>query len=487
MNLGIGIDIGTFHTVSAITYPDGTIRPPGRSIPSIALRGKSHDIVGVDTHGHMESPGYELIQAPKLKMSESEENKQYLRPILRKLVEQSLSDLGEIADNIVLTVPPGWDKNQCEFLEKAIAPLNIKAQFQHEPSALLIAAMNLALKHIIDPRVTGKLGSAELVLVCDWGAGTVDVALVSISRKGGRHEFACVGEFTEMNQGGISIARDVIDEQHNKMTKLEREKLVYMLQLYWQDDRFDKFGGIKFNDYNERTKKRQRLAAEIVAKKTAKLLENLGITDTSRILCVLHGGPLEASFLRDCLEKQMLDAVNISPKQLLHIGNEFTKAIYSEQEPWRRDVLVAAGASLFASRGETLPEFEYDVQLKDSAGQPFACVRLAKNPNLAGIQVITPPYTGTDYYVNVQQVRRKTAKFCHPHMQEKTAVQAELRLHVRAGGVVMYKISEARVGYALIEAIEAQDLPIPIPFSDARSDKAYLPERSTRFSINMEQ
>lgn len=144
---------------------------------------------------------------------------------------------------------------------------------------------------------------------------------------------------------------------------------------------------------------------------------------------------------------------------------------------WRRDVLVATGASLFAARGKALPEFEYEITLKDSSGRSSSSVRLARRHNLAGIQVITPPFSGVDYYVDVQQLRRDGTK---------TSIKTELSLHIRKDAVVMYRIREAGVGYALVEAIEAQNLPCPEPFPDACLDQRTLPEQSTRFSINLE-
>ncbi len=488
MTTGIGIDIGTFHTVATISTENGQVRPSRESIPSIALRAKTHTIVGVDAvlQIQLDIPGYELIQAPKLKATKDVHSDAYLRPILRKLVEQALENLGENSDELVLTVPPGWDINQCEFLKESVASLRIEAQFQHEPSALLIAVMHLALKHKVDPIVTAKLSSTDTVLVCDWGAGTVDVALVRIVRRNGQHEFACIGEFTEMHHGGINIAKDVICTCNPNVTPSKVESLVYMLQAYWQDDTsVSRYEGVNFRDYDEETQKRQETAAEVVAERTKSLFDALGIEDTSQMLCVFHGGPLESFFLRDFLEQQLSNIVDIQPDQILHVGDKFSTAVASQDVPWRRDVLVSAGASLFAAKGETLPEFEYEVLLKDSFGQVSSTARLAKSQNLAGIQVISPPYTGVDYYVEIQQVRRTSDTEFHFVNQEKTAIRTELALHVRAGGVIMYRISDAGVGYAQIEAIEAQDLPNPEPFTDARSAKVKLPERSTRFSINL--
>ena len=68
-------------------------------------------------------------------------------------------------------------------------------------------------------------------------------------------------------------------------------------------------------------------------------------------------------------------------------------------------------------------------------------------------------------------------------MRNKTAISAELKLFVRKNAVVMYRIAEAGVGFAKIEASEAQDLPAPENFSDSRIEAVILPEKSTRFNV----
>lgn len=476
---GIGIDCGTFHTVA--TYAGGSsIRIPLRSIPSIALNAGKKTYVGVDATDQIGLAATTLIRNPKLSMVQKGVRDQRVEFILRKLIEQAVQDLGAAElNNIVLTVPPAWTSEHCKLLQAAVNPIvETKVRFIHEPIALLISAMYLAPKHTKDFSIVTKLDNADLILVCDWGAGTVDVALVQIKKDGLRHEFSCIGELTELGQGGTAIAEDVIREREkSKKSVLENstEKMAFRLQDHWQGNSYP---GLDFSDCDSITRDRRHDAAKVICGKINELFSNLGIADRSGILCLLHGGPLESSELRSFLENNLKETLGFLQSQFLHIGNDFSEFLPFNQTPWRRDVMVAAGAALFAARGEVLPEFEYEIALRDSFGKISSRVRLARGPNLAGRQAITPPFYGVDYYVDVQQLRRDSLL--------KTAIKTELRLHVREDTVVMYEIGEAGVGYALVKATEYLDLPCPIPFDDARSDFKELTERSTRFSINLE-
>ena len=475
---GIGIDAGTFHTVA--TYAAGSsIRIPRRSIPSIALDAGKKTYVGVDATDQIGLAATTLIRNAKLSMGQKGVRDQKLELILRQLIEQAVQDLGAAElNNIVLTVPPAWKSEHCQILQAAINPIvATKVRFIHEPIALLISAMYLAPKHT-DFSIVTKLDNADLILVCDWGAGTVDVALVQIKKDGLRHEFSCIGELTELGQGGTAIAEDVIREREkskNIVVENSTEKMAFRLQEHWQGNSYP---GLDFSDCDSITRNRRHEAAKVICGEIDKLFSKLGIEDRSGVLCLLHGGPLESSELRSFLENNLKETLNFLPSQFLHIGNNFSELLHSNQIPWRRDVMVAAGAALFAARGEALPEFEYEIALRDSFGKISSPVRLVRAHNLAGRLPITPPFCGVDYYVDVQQLRRGSLL--------KTAIKAELRLHVREGAVVMYEIAEAGVGYARLKATEYRDLPCPMPFADARLDSKELTEHSTRFSINLE-
>jgi hypothetical protein len=471
MKTGIGIDVGTFHTVAVSS--GSLIRIPNQSIPSRALRAGPVLIVGIDTISQLNS-SFERILAPKLMLDDSNKKNTDLKEVIQKLVEQALQGLGMPPNNIVLTVPPGWSLAKCNLLEAAVNELGYQVRFMHEPIALLISAMYLAPKLTLYSDVA-KLDKPSLVMVCDWGAGTVDLALVKVSRVGNIYEFSCLDEVTEIGQGGTSLARDIVRNsvsESGKKGKMQIDVEADFLQLYWQGD---KFASLDFSDYSKPTKDRRQYAATVVANKIETLVNNCSILDRTEILFLLHGGPLESEELCTRLKEELKNSLGVNDEQFVHVGENFAKHLSDTNVLWRRDVLVAAGASLFASRGDVLPEFQYEIALINSFGGVSSKIILKRDRNTEGIRVITPPYSGTDYSVSVQQVRGSIA----------TSVCADLHIHVRPNALVMYRILEAGVGYATLEALEAQDLPHPVPFSDSRSDCQRFPERSARFSIDL--
>lgn len=467
MKFGIGIDIGTFHTV-ATSVNENNFCVPKKSIPSIALRSGNTPIVGNDAIDQLGlSNGFELILAPKLLLN-TDSNQDFLQKVISKLAKLAIDDIdyeNDQSGNVVITVPPGWTREHCQLLEEAVEQIGMKASFIHEPIALLIATMHLAFKG--NEQSSAKLENADLFLVCDWGAGTVDIALVRVVKKGDRYEFSCEGEFTDRKHGGTSLARDIV---YGYDKSVDIDNMAYHLQSAWQGEEL-----LDLSHYKPITSKRRDDAATVIAEKIENLFNENDIKNKASIVCLFHGGPLESEELQSFLKEKLIKSLGLSTRQFLHIGNQFSESLPFDKVPWRRDVLVSAGASLFASRGEIFPEFKYEIALKDSFGNISNRIPLEIRPNLKGIQVITPPHTDRDYYVDVQQVRRDGTK---------TSQNKELSLYVRPHAVLRYQIREAGVGFALIEVTEAEDLPSPVPFPDARSECVRLPECSTRFSID---
>ena len=470
MKRGIGIDLGTFHTVATSVKNNNDFLVPKNSIPSIALIFLNTIYVGNKARDQLDlSDDMELILTPKLLLHD-DSKKDILRTIIRKLADQALDDIdysNNQAANIVITVPPDWTMEQCLLVEEAVDEINVKTSFIHEPIALLIATRYLAYK--ANSKILAKLENTELFLVCDWGAGTVDIALVIVVKYGVRYEFSCIGDFTDRDHGGSSIARDIIRQYDNSLDIKEVNKNAYYLQLSWQGDKLE-----DFSHYQAITSTRRDTAANIVSDKINNLFKKNGITAKTSISCILHGGPLESEELRSILKDKLINKLNLTDRQFIHIGNKFTESLSFDKLPWRRDVLVSVGASLFASRGKVLPEFKYEIALKNSSGEICSKVPLEIRQNLSGIQVIRPPYTNCDYYVEVQQVQRD---------RSMTAQKKELGLYVRPNAVLRYQICEAGVGFACIEVSEVEDLPVPLDFIDSRSERVRLPECSTIFSI----
>ena len=467
----IGIDLGTFHTV-AVSCEQEQLFFPARSIPSIAFKLGNATIVGVDAESQIDL-AQQLLIAPKLKLHDKSVAPEFISSVLRKLVEQATIDLGVSGRKAVMTVPPSWTLSDCLAIKESVSALGLELNFLHEPVALLIAVMQLTRKRGCDPFVAGLLTTAKRVLVCDWGAGTVDLALVQIKQSADIVEFRCLGETTVLGHGGTNIAQEVVGSFANDSTTMMRDKEAFKLQKYWQGDSLATFNSDK---YSRSTTLRRQSAAVAIASAASDLLTRLCIDDRSDIVTLLYGGPIESAELRNSLISELELAAGTKQEIVCFAGSKLVRAVENSR-PLRRDVLVAAGASIYSANGEALPEFEYEIILRDSFGKSTSTIRLIKGRNLAGIQVVTPPFTGVDYYVDVSQIS------VIGNTRNKTSIAAELKLFVRKNAVVMYRIAEAGVGFAKIEASEAQDLPAPENFPDSRIEAVILPEKSTRFNV----
>ena len=470
----VGIDLGTFHTV-AVEVDSYGHKFPSRSVPSIAMTVGSTSIVGVDAVRQLDLP-QPIMLAPKMKLRDPDIKTELVQGVLRKLVDQALRDLAPMGkQNVVLTVPPGWGRAECETIRSAVSLLDIGAAFLHEPVAVLAAVRTLALRDECNRVTAGQVSAAKRVLVCDWGAGTVDLALLEVLAYKASLEFKCISELTCIGHGGSDIARDVIRSANPAMSKPDVDKLAFRLQAAWQQNNLTSFASPA---YVTATTNRRGLAAKAIAEAVTSLLLDVEDFDRRELLVLLYGGPLESSELKRALTLELAQATGIDSTRCLPIDNAFVSQ-FNSLPNIRRDCLVAFGAGIFGRSGEALPEFEYLVKLRDSFGRPASEVRLVRGRNLQGVQVVSPPFTGVDYFVDVSQITNSGGK------RRPTSISGELMLHVRKGAVVLYRIAEAGVGYARIEAAEAKDLPSPELFQDSRVESVLLPEKSTRFTLSI--
>ena len=466
--ISIGVDLGTFHTI-AVSSHRNNIKIPRRSIPSIAVIVGNVAIAGIDAVQQI-GISKNIITAPKLKLKTKEGDQSIIVNIIRKLVEQAIGDLQVNSRNIVMSVPPGWGLDECKTIEDSIGVSGLTARFIHEPIALLVALLDFVSKDPVHSNVTSKIMTTQKFLLCDWGAGTVDIALVEIEWLQNGYQLKCIAEKTILNHGGTDIAKDVVTSISKAV---DIDKISYLLQLAWQGENIP---SINLNEYKETTSIRLKIASKFVGDEIEKLLSDARIDNRENILGILYGGPLESLELSANLRVEISDKSLIKLNNILSVNSEFTNS-YKNLENLRRDSLVALGASLFGARGEALPEFEYEISLRNSFGEISSKLRLIKGKNLSGIQVITPPFSGVDYFVDINQVRVVN------QARHYTNVQGELKLFIRSGAVIMYRISESGVGFATIEACEAQDLPAPELFNDSRIEKITMPEKSTIFHI----
>lgn len=464
----VGVDIGTFHTLAVSLGSDGVLTIPPRSVPSIALLRRT-PIVGFDAVSQLDL-NLPLLQAPKLEMSSPTSDRQLLATVLGKLAAQSLDGVARDLDKpLTITVPPAWDLEKCELLSEALCSISRDLQFMHEPIALLVAAWYLAPRHP-DQSYRAKLDNFREILVCDWGAGTVDLAAVSVNGAFESPEFRCIRSHTDRNWGGTSLARRAVDKLHASGTVLsdDKERIALYMQQEWAGTHTSP---VPLAALAPLVSKQRQQAAVAIRMLVNDLIHHC--SSPKKVLFIMHGGPLESAELRSELSDE-LESVGITTDRQIHLGNDFTKQLSHIACNLRRDSLVAAGAALYATCGKALPEFAYQINLRDSFRTQSSSLRLAITPHTKGIQAVTPPFTGVDYVVDVQQLRQEGS----------TPMKKELEIHCRQDAVLLYRVAAASVGYARIEVTEAKNLPTPIPFSDACRNAVTMPETSTRFQLD---
>ena len=468
MSFTLGVDLGTFHTVGVL-LDSSSLKIPTRSIKSVAIIIGKTTIVGVDAMPQLQIAN-KIVTAPKLRLKDKTLDQKTALSILRKLTEQAVKDSPYRGSSIVLSVPPGWEFEECSSIKEELLISNFNIRFIHEPVALLVSLFYIIPRTRVQAQVVSQLFAGRLYLVCDWGAGTVDIALVLVESTGKTSRFKCIGEKTILGHGGDDIARRVVS---GSVPVSEETRMSYILQCVWQGEVSE---GVDVSRYAIGTSVERQISARKVTDEIEDLLHSNAIERRDEITCVLYGGPLESDELQTAVA-DLLNQKSLIPKsRIIPINSKLL--LQTEEFPnLRRDALVAAGASIFGSVGETLPEFEYEILLKDSFGKVSSTVCLRRDRNLVGRQVVSPPYTNVDYFVEVRQTRVIDSK------RQQTGVKAELAIFVRGGGVIIYQLSEADVGYVKIDAIEAQDLPAPESFVDSRVVSVVFPEKSSIFDI----
>lgn len=475
----VGLDIGTFHSVAAELFDKShVISHP--SLPSVAVESstdgdKDHVWVGFDATQKLAylKVGYRLLLAPKLEMGEvavsgDAKRKARLVRILSGLAKGALARLAQSPARIALTVPPGWSRAQCDLLSDALASVSAAEQlFLHEPIALLLAGWWLG--HAGHAGAFGRLDAHDQYLICDWGAGTVDLALVERKREANRvSSFQCRAEETDVTWGGHAIARKTL---HTAVGAGDWQdggnEHLLMLQRVWQGDVKDLLGFDRISGHASSVRK---TAAHAIGSKLHKLLG--AVRHPEKVLFLMYGGPLESDELREELVAMVKKA---GVREAFHLGSGFVAEARVPDSEIRRDALVAVGASVFANCGTALPEFSYQVVLRDGNGLLISEHMLERNEYTEGKISITPPHTGLDYFFDIIQLREGVS----------TPTREKVGLFVREGAVVLCWLETAGVGFAKLRVAEARAGAVPRLLDDGRNREVLFPERSTRFRLEL--
>jgi molecular chaperone DnaK (HSP70) len=213
--IAYGIDFGTTNSVAVAATRQGTIRPlldreTGAPHPSVVWYGPERVVVGREAKRNMYSYenqiGHRFIRSVKKQLGRGQTLEilgdrvptwRVASEIFRHLRAQAEETRGEGIDEAVVTVPVLFDGLMRKDIRAAAGDAGIRVTtFVHEPFAAVVGHAQ-SRGHSFD-----ELPS-ELILVFDWGGGTLDITLT-------RSE---AGRIEELATGGLlNAAGDRFDD-----------------------------------------------------------------------------------------------------------------------------------------------------------------------------------------------------------------------------------------------------------------------------------
>lgn len=491
-----GLDVGTWRTAAVGVAPDGRLHLPQTSVSDrVALHSirswacLEPLIVGQELSPEDLRPALlaNLVTSPKLELRTADSDRSaLLEKAIQGLAHQVIGDHlfpTVDAEEVVASVPPGWDLRQCRLMGRALAETTTRHRFFHEPVAVLVAlrwiAQEIGQHGDVAPVLPflGGIRKRPIVLVVDWGAGTIDLAVVETKPSGEGDRYQCLFDCTVEGHGGARMAEDVTFEVASRgspVSELDASVHAVLLQSAWEDPGRDYAGLLQRDDLAQATTIRRSQACAVVAGKVAEAMCALQLRSRD-VSIVQFGGPIESAECRLLLQGQLCRSCGFDQEQFFSASTSFleeccrsTNGIVNVS----RDAVVAIGACVFGQLGQTEPEFDYLITPRDGQNRDSEPLVVSRRNGQRGTKVVRPEYTGVDYTVKVSQQRNG----------EDTALADELSLYVRPGAVVRYELG-ASVGAADLRCSEAQDIPVPEPFSDSATVAVAIPERSTRFTI----
>lgn len=188
----LGFDFGT--TNSLISYVRGgeaiTIFEDGQPIPSVVSFKGEKVLVGKEARRELSTAGLGVhgntVRSPKTLLGREEQVLDGVRRDPIKIVEHvlqyvrnhALKEIGstQAIDRVVATIPVNMNGARRANLRQAFRQAGMSiVQFVHEP----LAALYAHIRQSEDPNILQRL-NGKLVLVFDWGGGTLDLTLCRI-------------------------------------------------------------------------------------------------------------------------------------------------------------------------------------------------------------------------------------------------------------------------------------------------------------------
>jgi molecular chaperone DnaK len=391
----IGFDFGTTNSLISVIEGDvcysfldkDSVLPH----PSVISYQGSQTLIGRKAKERLSTAGTgvmgNIVKSPKSLLGQ---NKVYVEGVARSPKEMVAAIVGFVKqdaqnqepgdyDAAVVTIPVDMNGPRRRELREAfhIAGINI-VQFIHEPLAALYGHLR-ANKNFEDEL---QRLDRELVLVFDWGGGTLDLTLCQIVD----------GMLVQiMNDGCSNVGGDVIDDiisneivqrllkQRNieemlpiqpearqrlldraermKIELSEKDKASIFLPNYFQTEKFDP--DIEYFLGRQELENMVNEKIELGIQRIHAILEKAGINPASIALCLATGGmvgmPLIQSRLREIFGPQRL---NVSER-----GN----TIISEGAAWiahdKANLSLAKNVELLVARDSYFPAIKAGVQM----------------------------------------------------------------------------------------------------------------------------
>ena len=224
----VGFDFGTTNSLISVirgNQPINFLDKENRPTPSIVCYEGNQTIVGRAAKERLTTAGLgihgNIVRSPKMKLGQESvfigverSPVDIVADVVCHVLEKAIAspsygpEIGDVSDAAVVTIPVNMDGYRRQALRDAfrLAGLRI-VQFVHEPLAALYG-----LFRGTDLQATLRRYDRKLILVFDWGGGTLDLTLCRV-----------MGDVAiqVMNDGTDEVGGDVFDEAI--MNRLEQK------------------------------------------------------------------------------------------------------------------------------------------------------------------------------------------------------------------------------------------------------------------------
>ncbi len=425
MSRTIGFDFGTTNSLISIVEGGRCIpildRGTNLPHPSVLCYEGDQIIVGRKAKERLSTAGIgvigNIVSSPKSLLGKNKEYvegvarspKEMVAEIVRFVKKEAQAQLPGDYDSAVVTIPVNMNGSGRKNLREAfrMAGLNI-VQFIHEPLAALYG--HLRTKENFEDELRRLNG--ELVLVFDWGGGTLDLTVCQIVD----------GMLVQlMNDGFSDVGGDVMDNiirnqivlrslksrnveselpiqpgakqrllnraEHIKIELSSKQNATVFLPDYFQTDKYDV--DIEYPLGRQEMEEMVSEKIEQGIQRIHMLLEKTGISPSSVALCLATGGIVNMPIIKSRLRE-------IFGPQRLHVS-ERGNTIISEGAAWiahdKSNLTLAKNIEVHVARNSYFPVIKAGMKMPREGDVQEAELSLyCTDPRdgIAKIQIVAP-------------------------------------------------------------------------------------------------